>query len=290
LNGNDTVLSLNKKHIRLLPSITIAFLPDKETEIKLSLAKTVRFPYFLQLSDYVDKNNLYQWKSGNSNLKPIDYYSMYLAYNYNVDNWNASAELFYNFANNDVENISIPVSSLIFLSKPENVAKTSNAGIDLSMWCQITKKLNFTLSTSTYHTGFNLNSLMETATLQGLVLPELKRNQFGYDIKYSMEYSLKEISTMFQVNYHSKEITFNGYEKAYISSALNVSKKILNKKLRLTLSVNNIFSNFVERGSHSNDFGVIHNSSYSGTPYKLNFGISLQYDFNKGDRGTKDLK
>jgi hypothetical protein len=43
-------------------------------------------------------------------------------------------------------------------------------------------------------------------------------------------------------------------------------------------------------GSHSGEFGVINNASYNGTPYKYNYGISFQYDFNKGGRGTKDLR
>ncbi|GHT18083.1 TonB-dependent receptor [Bacteroidia bacterium] len=290
-SGNDTTLVVKNHYIRMLPSATIAFLPNEATEIKASFAKTAEFPYFLQLSDYVDKNNLYRWQSGNFALKPVDFYAMYLSYTYEVDKWNASAELFYNFTNNDIKNVSIPVNSLIFLTKPENIAKKSDVGIDLSAWYQITRKLNFTLSTSIYHTNFDLNSLTKTAAQQGLILPELTRRQFGYDIKYSMEYTLlKDIYTMFYVNYYSKELAFNGYEKGYVNSAFNVSKKFFNNKLRLTLSVNNIFSNFVKRGSYSNNFGVISNTFYGGTPYRYTYGISLQYDFNKGDRGTKDLK
>ncbi|MDR2125363.1 MAG: TonB-dependent receptor [Prevotellaceae bacterium] len=291
LTGNDTTMFINKKYISLLPSFTIAYLLNKTTELKLSLAKTATYPYFLQLSDYVDENNIFQWKSGNSTLKPINFYSAYLAYNYDSDKWNVSAELFYNFTNNDIKNISIPVNSLILLSKPENIAKTSNVGIDLSTWCKITNKLNFTLSASIYHTDFDLNSLIETAKQQNLNLPELTRKQYGYNIKYSMEYTLpKDIYTTFYINYHSKEVTYNGYKKPYVISTINVSKKLFDNKLRVTLSLNNIFSNYVKRGSYSNNFSIISNTLYNGTPYKYTYGISLQYNFNKGDRGTKDLK
>ncbi|MDR2292195.1 MAG: TonB-dependent receptor [Prevotellaceae bacterium] len=291
MNDSDTTLFINKKHFRLLPSATIAYLLNKATEIKLSLAKTATFPHFLDLLDYVDKNNVFQWKSGNSNLKPVDFYSAYLAYNYDVDKWNASAELFYNFTNNDIKNMSAPVNSLIFLIKPENIAKTSNVGIDFSIWYKIIDKLNFTLSASIYHTNFDLNSLIETAKQQNLMLPELTRKQYGCDIKYSMEYTLpKDIYTTFYINYHSKEVTYNGYKKPYIGSAIHISKKLFDNKLRVTLSLNNIFGNYVNRGSYSNNFGIISNILYNGTPYKYTYGISLQYDFNKGDRGTGDLK
>jgi hypothetical protein len=291
LNESDTTLFINKKYFRLLPSATIAYLPNKTNEIKLSLAKTATFPDYTNLSDYVDKNNIFQWQSGNSTLKPVDFYSAYLAYNYDVDKWNASAELFYNFTNNDIKNVLIPVNSLIFLTKPENIAKTSNAGIDLSMWYKITNKLNFTLSASIYHTDFDLKSLKEMAKQQNLTLPELTRKQYGYDIKYSMEYTLpKDIYTTFYVNYHSREVVYNGHTNSYVRSTLNVNKKLFDNKLRITLSLNNIFSNYVKRGSYSNDFGIISNTLYNGTPYKYTYGISLQYDFNKGDRGTKDLQ
>ncbi|MDR2065023.1 MAG: hypothetical protein LBP85_04870 [Prevotellaceae bacterium] len=47
---------------------------------------------------------------------------------------------------------------------------------------------------------------------------------------------------------------------------------------------------YFKRGSYSNNFGIINNTLYNGTTYKYTYGISLQYDFNKGDKGTKDLK
>jgi hypothetical protein len=290
LAGQDTVLRIDKKYFRILPSATMAYALNKNREIKLSLAKTVEFPYFLQLCDYIDKNTLYQWKSGTSTLNPVDYYSMYLAYSLNEDKWNASAELFYNYTNNDIKNVSIPVNSLVFLSKPENIAKTSNTGIDLSSWFQLTKKLNFTLSSSIYHTFFDISSLNKTAQQQNVILPELTRRQLGYNLKSSVNYSIKSIYTMFYINYYSKELTFNGYQKAYINSTLNISKKFLNDKLIAALSIDNIFSNFVKRGEYSDEFGVISNTSLRGTPYQYSFGISLQYNFNKGDRGTKDLR
>jgi hypothetical protein len=290
LNEEDTVIPINKPYLKLLPSATIAFSINDFSEIKLSLSETTDFPYFLQLSDYIDKNSLYNWKSGNSNLNPVNFYSAYLSYIFNKEKWNTSVEFFFNYTNNEVENLSIPITSLIFLSRPENIAKKTNIGMDISLWYRINSKLNFSLSSTLFHTYFDTKALANTAYQYDLTLTDLIRKQFGYSVKYNMEYRIKKFYTMFYVNYYAKELTFNGYKNAYVNSSLNISKKICNDKLRITFGLNNIFDDLFEHGSYSNDFGAINHTTITGSRYKCTYNISIQYVFNQGDRGTKDFR
>jgi len=105
-----------------------------------------------------------------------------------------------------------------------------------------------------------------------------------------MEYKLKDFYAMFYTNYYAKELTFDGYDKPMIESSLSLGKRLFNKKLRLTLGINNIFSDLFEHGSYTNNFGIVSDTKLYGSRYKCNFYLSLQYSFNKGDRGTKDYK
>ena len=290
LNEEDTVIPLNKNYLKILPLATIAYAINDTEEIKLTLSQTSNLPYFYQLSDYIDKKNLYSWSTGNSSLKPVDFYSAYLGYTYNKEKWNASAECFYNYTSNEVANVSIPLTSLLTLSQPENVAKESNTGIDLSLWIQVNSKFNFSFSSSIFHEYYDTRALQNTATYYNLPVDDLIKRQFGYNVKYNMEYKIKKFYAMFYVNYNAKELTFDGYDKAWINSSFNVSRKFFYNKLRITLGINNIFDDLVKHGSYSNDFGIISNIRTYGSKYKCLYSFSIQYNFRQGDRGTKDYK
>lgn len=286
----DTILYINKNYFRILPSATIAFNINDTEEIKFTCSQTSKFPYFSNLSDYIDKYNPYYWSSGNSALKPVDIYSIYLGYSYNKEKWNGTAEGFFDYTNNDVANVSYPLSSLLALSKPENIAKVSSYGIDLSTWHKITSKFNFSLSSSLFYTIYNITALKNTASYYNLLVSDFKKKQFGFYIKYNMEYKIKKYYTMFYMNYNSKELTYDGYNKTWINSSFSVSRKFLKNKLLISLGINNIFNDIVEHGSYSNNFGIINNIRNFDSRYKRLYSFNVQYTFKQGDRGTKDYK
>jgi hypothetical protein len=290
INVEDTVIPLNKNYFKILPSATIAYALSDTAELKLTLSQTSELPYFYQLSDYIDKNNLYSWKTGNSSLKPVDFYSAYLSYTYTIEKWNTSAEYFFNYTNNEVAHVSIPLTSLLTLSKPENLAKQSNTGVDLSLWVQVNSKFNFSISSSIFHTYYNTKFLANTAAYYNLPAENLVKKQFGYNVKYSMEYKIKKFYAMFYVNYFAKELTFDGYDKAWINSSFNISRKFLKDQFNVSLGINNIFDDLLEHGSYSNNFGIISDSKTTGSKYKRLYSISIKYVFRQGDRGTKDYK
>jgi len=177
-NLQDTVIPLKKNYLGILPSATFAYEIDKKNEIKLSLSQTCNFPYFKQLSDYIDKKNLYNWYSGNSELKRVNYYSVYLGYSHIiVDKWNASSNIFFNYTNNEVANISIPLTSLLTLTKPENVAQKSNVGADLAIWYKVDKHLNFSFSSTFFYLLYDVNAIKNTALYYNLPIQDvIKKN------------------------------------------------------------------------------------------------------------------
>ena len=105
-----------------------------------------------------------------------------------------------------------------------------------------------------------------------------------------MEYNIKKFYAMFYVNYNAKELTFDGYNRAWINSSFNLSRKFLKDKFRITLGFNNIFDDMIEHGSYSNSFGIISDTKDTGSKYKRLYSFSIQYNFKQGDRGTKDYR
>lgn len=198
--ASDTLMNLKKTYQRYLPSATISYLINESNEMKLTLARTSNFPYFNQLSDYLDKRNNYMWSSGNSSLIPVDFYSVYFGYSFDKEKLNVSAEYFYNYTDNEVANLKIPVTSLIMLNKPCNVSQVSNTGIDFSSFFRLNKSLNFSISSSFFHIFYKntLNGLSKEYSLTES--PDSKR-QLGYYLKYNMEYQLRGYFFMLYLNY-----------------------------------------------------------------------------------------
>ncbi|MCL2596752.1 MAG: outer membrane beta-barrel protein [Paludibacter sp.] len=290
-NSQDTTLHVCKNYFRLLPSATIVFALNSDSEIKLSLAQTSESPYYSDLCDFVNKQNIYRWKTGNSALKIVDFYSTYIGYLLEKEKFNASFEYFFNFTNNESENLDIPVTSLIYLNRPENIATKAETGIDLSFLLLPNNNLNFQLSSSIFHTYFDLKKLMQFAQGNDLQLPQSYKRDFGYYVKFSTEYKLKTFYSTFYTTYYAKELTFEGcYNNAYLNSSLSIGNRFLNNRLAVSLGLRNFFADLFKHGSYSNSLGIVNDTQADGSNYKMLFNLSMQYKFNQGDRGTKDLQ
>jgi len=288
--NSDTTLFVEKNYLKLLPSATIAFAINDTEEVKLTLSQTSNFPYFNQLCNYVDKYNSFYWNSGNSEIKPVDFYSVYLGYTYSKEKWNATVEGFFNYTNNEVNYISYPLTSLLSLSKPSNIAEKTNTGIDLSTWFMVNKKINLSLSSSVFNVFYNTQNLANTATQFNLPVTKIKSVQFGYDIKLNMEYRLKSYYAMFYVNYFSRELSYDGYSYGRINSSFNISRRFLNNRLRVVVGINNIFDNLAKHGSYTEKFGITSTSKYSYSSYMPLYNLTIRYNFRYGDRGTENMK
>lgn len=291
-NLEDTILSANKAFLLFLPSSTLSYSLNNQSEIKLSISKTSQAPYFFQLNDFIKKYNDYSWSTGNSNLKPSDYYSIYLGYSYFKETFNFTSELFYTTTNNKIEYISYPLSSTLSINRPDNIAKKEAIGVDLSSWFQVISNLSISISSSLYNTIIDISSIVNMASYYNLNTYELfeKKKQFGYNIKANIDFNYKKFNSSLYAYYFSKEISTSGYNKQWISSSLNINRKFLKNKLMVSFNINHLFDDLVEHGSHYEKFDKITDNINYGTIYKRNYTLTLRYSFRQGDRNTKDIK
>jgi outer membrane receptor for ferrienterochelin and colicin len=280
VNSVDTLLNVNKGFLNFLPSATLVYALDSSQEIKFTYSKSVQSPWYSQLCDFIDKTNPFNWSVGNSNLIPAAYNNLYLGYLYTKETWNFNADVFYSITNNSISDLTVPVSDVITIATPENIAHNSSIGIELSSWVSLNKKYDFNFSSSINQTY--ISSLDQNRN-------ELKESNFGYSFKFNTNIHLSDNTTgTFYVNYFSRVITFQGYNYNYINSSLSVIHKFFNKKLLLTAGVNNILNNLVKRGNYYNYGGIDENTTQFSSNYEPTYFITLQYKFKQGDRETKD--
>jgi hypothetical protein len=276
----DTLLTVNKGFFNLLPSATIVFSPDSLQEIKLTYSRSVQSMWYSQLSDFIDKTNPFYWSVGNSGLVPTAYNNFYLGYSYNKETWNVNTDVFYSITNNDISYLMVPVSNVISLTKPENIAHNSNVGVELSAWLSLKQIFEFNFSSSVNHTSISTSNLNGT---------DLKKKDFGYNFKFSTDIHLSAKTTgTFYINYFSREVTFAGYNFDYFNSSISFTHKFFANNLLLTMGVNNLFDNTLKHGNYYNYGGIKLNTIDKSSTYQPAYFITLQYKFRQGDRGTKD--
>ena len=288
-SSNDTSALITKNYYEFLPSATISYTAGKKDFFKLSLSKNANFPYYNRLVDFVDKQSIYRWKSGNSTLSPVYFYGLYLSHRHIGKNWNSSIELFYHYTNNEVEYISIPINSLTSLRKPKNIAQKSDYGVDLSFRRKF-NKLVLSASSTFYYLIFDINSLQNIANEYSLYLNSINKKRFGYKAKLNIEYELNNSYSRFYINYNSLRTTYNGHIKPTLNTSFSISKKYFTNHLAVSFGIYNIFNTILEVGSYSDLFNVKSDKVITGTYYYRTIYLSLQYTFNKGDRGTKKYR
>ena len=279
-DSKDTLLTIDKYYLKLLPSATIVFSPDSLNEIKFTYSKSIQSLWYEQLCNFIDKSNPYNWSVGNSKLVPTAYNNFYFGYTYNKETWNINTDIFYSITNNDISYLNIPVTDVITETIPENISHNSSVGIELASWVSINKKYDLNFSSALNHTSISSPNLNET---------NLKEKDFGYNFKFNADIHLSEKTTgTFYINYFSRQIIFTGYNYDYINSSFSLTHKFFENKLMLTLGINNIFDDLLKHGNYYNYSGIIQNTIQYSSSYKPTYFITLQYKFRQGDRGTKE--
>jgi outer membrane receptor protein involved in Fe transport len=285
---SDTTAYIMADFYNILPSATIMFTIDSLQDLKLSYSRTARAPWYSQLNPILFKRNPYSWSQGNPDLTPIVHNNVYLGYSLNKPMWNLSADLFYTQTNNDVAYLQIPISESIHLSSPENYAYNSRLGIDLGGYLSINGKYNFNLSGSFYHSEIDSGNLSDALENLGITPENVKQKNFGYNIKLSTDVSFsKNTSAMFYVNYTSREYSLSGYEFDQISSSINMTQRFFDRRLTLSVGINNLLNDLMPRGSYYDYMNQTYTEDilYSTQIQRMLF-VSLKYRFNKGDRNT----
>jgi hypothetical protein len=284
----DTTAFIKADFYDILPSTTIMFTIDSMQDLKLSYSRSARAPWYSQLNPILFKGNPHSWSQGNPNLKAVVHDNVYFGYSLNKAMWNFSAELFYSQTNNEVAYLQIPLSETLHLSMPDNYAFNSRLGMDLSGYYSIKGKYNFNLSGSFYHSELDSGDLSDALESSGIVAENVTKTNFGFDVKLSTDVSLaKNTSAMFFVSYNSREYRISGYDYASLNSSINVTQRFFERKLTVSVGVNNLFNEFLPMGSYYNYLNQEYTSDilYSSQQQRMLF-LSLNYRFNQGDRNT----
>jgi outer membrane receptor protein involved in Fe transport len=276
----STGTSLDDGYNNLIPSVTLSKGIDKHT-LKASYTQRITRPMIWYLNPWVNQSDPKNLSTGNPDLMPELNHATELSHSFSGKNgFNLNTALFWRTTNNALEYVTRVDSLGTSLSRPENLARRSNYGINTNLSMQPNKNWNV-------NGGVHLNYV-------DLYSPALQQGNSGWVWNGNMNMTYKL----------PKEIMLQGYgsiSSGWISLQRNAQSlwywygfsakyTFLEKKADLTLGANNPFARGVQQKSE--EFGPTFLATFDNMFVSRSFSLTFQWRFGQlnADGGKKGRK
>ena len=226
--------NFSSNYINFFPSASISQKIGKSSEIQLSYSKRIRRPRHRELNpfrSYMSSNNYHQ---GNPELNPEFSDSYELSFIKYLPWATITPGVFYRYTKNGVSPSRILLDSVTTLTMPINLNSSKSYGGELFINMQPAKFLSLNGTFSYYKTEVDASNFQS-----GLTNSASSWSARGMStITLPAEFLLQ--LTYF---YHGKRVTAQGFMEPFQSFDAAVKKDLFDKKLSISLRVNDIFNN-----------------------------------------------
>ncbi|HTH81546.1 MAG TPA: TonB-dependent receptor [Mucilaginibacter sp.] len=261
-------MNFGQSYNNLVPSLSIMRTINTTNSVNFGFTQRIQRPGIWQLNPFVDSSNPNYVSVGNPALRPAINNNFEFNYS-NSAKGSLNISTHYSFVNNTIQSI-ITVNNGITTTTYANVGSNRNLGIDLNLHYPITPKLNI-----------NINSAILQVWLKGTYNGGLYTNsgQQGHiftDADYKFDDGFR-IAT--NVGFDSRYVLLEGRDNYYFGNSYSASKDIFNKKVTISLYLNNPWAKFnkIDFYTKSSDFSTY---NYFNNYYRT-VGFNLMYKFGK---------
>ena len=274
--GNDVIENeqFTRNYLNLFPTLFLSYKVDTIDQHLWSFnyGRRIERPYFQDLNPFISPLDKFTFYTGNPNLVPTYAHQFSLAHTYQSK---LTTTITYSLTRNGI-NETLEIRDDIYYSRPGNVSTNRQINISEEGTLPIKKWWNATFYAEVGHNAFDSKLYTE----------DLRSRGYYWLLQGTQQFPLKHDWTL--------ELTGN-YQSKYVYSQLvlgNVgqlgigsSKRILNNKGNLKLSVNDIFFT-------NQPFGTINNlrltdARWTGFMDTRGATLSFSYRFGKPLKGAK---
>uniref|UniRef100_A0AB33JHV9 Outer membrane beta-barrel family protein n=1 Tax=Prevotella sp. GTC17260 TaxID=3236796 RepID=A0AB33JHV9_9BACT len=241
-------------YTRLFPVLYLGYNPHEDHQFNLSLSSRISRPSFRNINPFVLYTNKYSTVSGKPDLKPAYTYKVNLGYtlqgNFNLD-------LFYSYSTDDFTQVQkADVAHKTLHTFWDNVLDSHIIGINNSYffdkidWMQL-----FLIHGITYETSKS-KSLYTIPTRKSLSYIAMMNTSFFFN-------QAKTFTGWMNASYSSPQNLATTDTKATYNLDLGAQYALLDRKLKIALSLNSILSSHVRGNVNSPDFKMSFDNTYS---------------------------
>ncbi len=277
-----SVYELGNKDVKtdytsLYPSFHTQYDLGKSRELQLSYSRRVRRPGPREMNPYFDFSDSLDIRTGNPLLKPEYANSIELGLLKYWSRNSVTASIFYRNTNNGVEDISYRLSeepgfenadSLVLLSKPFNISRSSNYGLEIVGTVNPVTWFRANANVSFYKA---INNAMPEFGIEG-------SDRFSWTARLNMTFNVwKDGSFQLIGNYNSPRREVQELDEARYFADASFRQDFLKRKLSVSLRLTDIFNTRSwDETTYGRDFTAVssrrHESRvlYLGIQYQIN--------------------
>jgi outer membrane receptor protein involved in Fe transport len=215
----------------LVPSLSASYKLTQTSNLRLSYNQRISRPGIWYLNPFYDDTNPLSINQGNPDLKAEVDNSFSLNYGNFSPKLNFNANLYTSFTNNSIESVSKLLASGATYTTYENIGSVSNTGLYMYGSWQMNKILRLNGNGSITYSKFKTNDGTG-----------LENHGTRYTFSGGAQFTLpSDFKLNMNGGYYSSGVFLQGKSPAFHYSGLSVSRDFLNKKLNLSVRVQDPF-------------------------------------------------
>ncbi|MFD2932349.1 TonB-dependent receptor domain-containing protein [Spirosoma flavum] len=273
-----TQSTFNNQYQNLIPSFTVAkTFHDKHT-VKVSYTQRISRPLIWYLNPYKNYSDPKNVQTGNPFLNPELTHATELSYStFGKEGASFNAALFWRQTNNSIEWLSTVDSQGVALTTPQNIGRNASYGANMNLSLQPNKQLNFSIGTELTYVDLTSIALNQ------------RTNGWVWNISPNASYKLPKDFTL-QANGYvgSGWISLQSRNSGWYYYGLSAKKELMDKKISLTLNVNNPFNRNVRITGEQ--FAPTFTGQNTSLFVNRSVRLTLSYKFGQMSAGGKQSK
>jgi hypothetical protein len=205
--------NINVTSLNLYPKASIGYYLNNNS-FEIAYYSYINNPSIWQLLPLTQLYSPNVYYCGNPYLKPEKYSVLSLEHSYSKGDFYIANNLYYKPTQNKVQSIINEENDNIILMSSTNLGNRQDYGYSISLGCNLTKWWNVNYFNDLYYRTINENTFY-------------KKNMFSYNGNIQSVWELTEkliLGANYQ--YNSRNLVYNGVEKAYNSSLIMVKYKL----------------------------------------------------------------
>lgn len=262
-NGNP----FTNNFTNFIPTATVSKKINASNTISMSYTKRLTRPYIWDLNPNADASDPKNISTGNPELQPEIAHQAEITYSINGgDKYFINTAVFWRQTDNAMVDFTATNSNGISVTSKQNLAANKQYGANISYVFALAKRLSLNGNINPGYLDYSSGAL------------QVFNEGWAFDADLNLTWKLPANYTM-QVfgEYSSRKVTLQGYETNTFFYNLAAKKAIPSKKITLTASFINPFSNYIPQTN------VIQAASFNSTQYNRYYGrefkLTLGWEF-----------
>jgi len=228
--------NVDNDNFQLYPRVRFSFQPNRQNRYNLSYQQRVIRPLGAELNTFIDYSDATYVVQGNPDLMNEIIHSVELAYQLELAGFRLSPAVYYRYKDNRIMNILQTVNDESVWQK-QNVGSSNQFGAEVSTAWTPLRFLTVSLSGNIFRDEIDGRTIGY----------DEKKSMVCWDVKGAVNIHFTPNTELQIDGYHiSDQLTPQGKIKNHSTLNAGVSQYLMERKLRLNLSINNIFDTLEE--------------------------------------------